>query len=480
MKLLIIGIDSLDPRVLFKNIDLFPNIKNLVQTGASASYDAYCYGYGSRDNWSSIYTGLTPKEHGIVNGIYNKTGKLSTLNDIKDKNPFWQLLNKKDISTGLIRLYGVNPPEKIKGYMLGGETNFDFEAEDRDLHSTNPTFCKEDESLKACFKGLLKDPKSTKKPSDFGLDWDEILKNNEVLEDIFTKADYWQEGLDFINEELDFYALNLKNLEEKQPVDTMFFYTAAFDAFQHHQLYDQNKTLILKAMQKIDEFVGKMIKNLNPENIIVMSDHGQSSFKEALPCDDIDIQKEAFGWRDQSVWLKDGSIVTKARSGGFLSGFHDIKGTFIASGKAFKNVTIKEMRTVDIYPTLLEFFDIKIPKNRSGFVLDIFKNKNILNEDKVLSLSSIKRKKIALIQNLDVPSFNKALNEIFLDNRFAEITLFCEEKYEDIFKGNTRVNKTIIMENLQLSKEILNDYDEIYLAYKNPALKNQKYYIKLF
>lgn len=88
MKLMIIGIDGLPPDILFANIDLFPNIKKLCDNGIKCEYDAYAYGYGSRDNWISLYTGLDPKQHGTINNEYKDTKKFLYLLTIMINNHF--------------------------------------------------------------------------------------------------------------------------------------------------------------------------------------------------------------------------------------------------------------------------------------------------------------------------------------------------------------------------------------------------------
>lgn len=58
MELLIFGIDAMDPRILYNHIDLFSNMKSLLEKGSYASYASYVYGYGSRDSWiSPLYRG---------------------------------------------------------------------------------------------------------------------------------------------------------------------------------------------------------------------------------------------------------------------------------------------------------------------------------------------------------------------------------------------------------------------------------------
>jgi predicted AlkP superfamily phosphohydrolase/phosphomutase len=66
MKLLIFGIDAADPKILFHYLDEFPTISKLAREGSYGKLQGYSFGYGSYDNWATIFTGLPPREHGVI------------------------------------------------------------------------------------------------------------------------------------------------------------------------------------------------------------------------------------------------------------------------------------------------------------------------------------------------------------------------------------------------------------------------------
>lgn len=144
MKLMVIGIDAMDPRMLFDNTDMFPNKKRLYKEGSSAKYDAYAYGYGSRDNWVSLYTGLSPKQHGIRNNICTSTGKMPNYNDYKDKMHFWKMLSQNGIKVAMWKGLATSPGEKINGYMISGEVNYEFDGSKIEYESVMPEYHKDD------------------------------------------------------------------------------------------------------------------------------------------------------------------------------------------------------------------------------------------------------------------------------------------------------------------------------------------------
>lgn len=476
MKLMVFAIDALPPDIVFENIHLFPNIKKLKEKGMYCEYDAYAYGYGSRDNWVSIYTGLTPKQHGIISNKYKDYDRYPNTNDYKDKLPFWNILGNNNVKVGMWKGLTTTPPQEINGYMISGEINYEADAEEQDEYtSLDPVVCSKDKNLLKLISGNVDKQPVPKSAEDLNCNWEQIKQNPNILNDIL-KDDYFKEAVDYLKDNLKYYEDNLLKVQKNVPVDVCFFYTQLIDYIGHFQLHDLKKTQMIRAIKIVDDFIGNIVKNINPDNVIILSDHGIKGWQEAFKNSSYELQKEMFGLRDSAIWLKNGAIVIEARNKGFLSSCHDIKGTFIISGKDIKVGKINEMRTVDIYPTLLEMFNINVPENREGFVLDVFKNKKILNDKKFISTCTLNKSKIAIIQNIDIPDFNRVVNEVFLNNRFSNITVLGEEKYKDTFICNSRIDEFISIDNKVLDKNILNKFDKVVVSYKNTMTREVDFY----
>jgi len=474
MKLLILGIDAMEPSILFKNQNDYKNMGWLCQDGVYGEYDAYAYGYGSRDNWISLYTGLTPGQHGTVGNTFYKSGEKPIITDYEKHQPFWKILNEYGIKVGMWKGLVTTPPQKIDGYMISGEANFEIDGEEDPYARTEPVLCGEDDHLRKYISFDIKKPPMPKSPEEFGYTW-ELIYNNPNLVDNILNENYFNECVSYFQKELTFYENNMVSMQTHNPVDVMFFYTPILDFIQHFTMHDPEYIQIKRAMKILDDFVGRLMNKLNPENVIILSDHGMTSLDEFFPDTPTEIQKEAFGWRDKSIWLKNGKIVTRARNGGFMSGIHSLKGCFIASGKSIGKGQIKHMRTIDFYPTLLEMFNIEVPSNREGYVHNIFKDKGIVNTDELLKVSNIEEKNIAIIQSIDIPQFNKIINEVFLDNRFNNITVFGEEKYKGILQGNPRVSSFVKIENKKADMELLSKFDKVIIPYLNNSTNEVDY-----
>lgn len=359
--------------------------------------------------------------------------------------------------------------------MVSGEASFERETGHDPYIAIEPIFNEKDKLLSEHIVGKIEKHPLPKSPEELGYTWDQLLNNPQIASEII-KEDYFHEAVEYFEENLKYFETNVIKMQEKRPVDVCFFYTPLIDFIGHFQLHDKENKEMIKAIKLVDIFIGKVLKELDPENVVVLSDHGMKSWDSNFLNADIEIQKEMFGLRDQAIWLDNGSIVVQGRNKGFLGAMHDIKGIFIACGEKVKQGKLKEMRTIDFYPTILEFFDIEIPEGRDGFALDIFKDKSIVNVERLLKENEIVRKKIAVIQNIDIPKFNTVLNEVFLQHRFCDITVIGEERYKDTFYCNPRISKVIFVDNNKIKRNELLQYDKVFISYKNDMTNKVGYY----
>jgi len=130
-KVLIVGIDSLDSKIINKLKGRLPNLKSLetysqLQTTIPPETPVA---------WSAAATGSNPGRYGIFDFINRdlqtytpklglidekkgiiKTGYQSAMKGI----PFWRILNQNNIKSTIIRWPVTFPPEKINGRMLSG------------------------------------------------------------------------------------------------------------------------------------------------------------------------------------------------------------------------------------------------------------------------------------------------------------------------------------------------------------------------
>lgn len=436
MKLLVIGIDAMMPELVFNNLDEYPTLKKLVSSGIAGSYDGYVYGYGSHDNWTSMYTGLEPKEHQIIKGIYQPKGRLPRLYDYSNSETIWKVLNENGYKVGLWKGLVTAPPEDINGYMVSGELAFDKFFEDPEIAIDGHMFTEKDEHLREVFVGDFPKRPTPKNPEAFGYTWEQLYENPSLI-NRFLDENYFEEGYEYLKQMLDYSLVNIRNVNQKEPVDMFWFYNGILDYLGHFTMHDFNRTQLKKAIKLIDSFVEEMLKIFNPENVIVLSDHGQKSYIDHFPNCSIEIQREAFGLAEQCLLTGD-NIVMEARTGGFMSSFHSLKGTMILSGKDFKTGDLKDVRNLDVYPLILELFKCKVPVNRKGFVPDVFKKISYINK-RISEVKPTTNRRVLMIETCEVNMFNSYINDYYNRYRFDDIYIYGPEKYRSIFLANEQV-----------------------------------------
>lgn len=468
MKLLVIGIDAMMPDILFDHIEDYPTLHKLAKTGTSGSYDGYVYGYGSHDNWTSMYTGVSPKEHQIVKGIYQPKKRLPRLYDYSHFETIWKVLNNNGYEVGIWKGLATSPPESIDGFMISGELPFDDLFNDPEIALEGNMLVDKDKYLNSLFEEEFPPLVKPKGPQNFGYRWEQVYKNPELINEILDEH-YFSEGVQYLKDMLDYSLINIEKVLKEKPVDLFWFYNGIFDYIGHFTFHDKTRTQIKEAFKVVDKFVEKLLDICQPENVLFISDHGQKSYIDHFPNCSIEIQKEAFGLADQCILTGD-NIVMEARAGGFLSSFHSLKGTMIVSGEKFKQGELKNVRNLDIYPLILELFDCEIPKDRIGLIPDIFKGKQIKNAS-YLFKEKQDLKKVLFIQTCEVNVFNSYINDYYNENRFTEIFMYGPEKYRSIFEANDQVKGYVSHdENYDAAS-----FDEILVPYDNKRSKELEF-----
>lgn len=465
LKALIIGADAVCPDYIFHSLELYPTLCKMVKQGASASYSAYVQkgyqdSYWSEMNWASIYTGLPPKEHKIaaknISGVRN-TPEMANFNGLL---PFWEVLNANGISVGLWAADCCISPLEIDGYVISARYGMIETPDENRLAPREIQVCKKDQKL---LQYIGKNPPARLYPRTLvqqGYTFEQLKEDSELAERAVGQY-HFQDALENFEEELAYWKDAIIKTQQADPVEVLYFFTPTTDLIAHCCMCSDYNPVLIKAYQILDKFVGELIEALEPAGTMFLSDHGQQNFKDLIQCSDLSIQREAFSSRDEVLWLKNGYIAFQARNGALLFTAHALKGTFIACGNDICHTEVTKMRTLDIYPTLLEMLHLKIPDNRRGYVADIF-SRQLVNEKKSLIRAAVTHQSVAFIQTHSVSITDIFINEIYIENRFADITVIGEEKYKEIFLNNPRVEHFIPFEKMSSIQ-----FDIIYCGFFN-------------
>ena len=250
-KVLMIGIDGLDPVLLSKLEYRLPNFRRLIKEGQKIKYQSI-YPYDSMPIWSSIYTGLTPARHGILDSVnHQKKDDLDINANILSKKTFWDFASEAGKNVCIVNPFVAYPPWPVNGVMVSGpiSTTGDPDAFPKEILN----------SYKIPHLGGIHEGYLLKK------DLTEFYKRSEKIS--LDEADF---GLRILKDhKWDLAFLCFTTLDGVEH----FFWRYFDESDPTHPKKNPFKNVILEFYKLFDKIIGKFL-TLNPDVVIVFSDHG--------------------------------------------------------------------------------------------------------------------------------------------------------------------------------------------------------------
>ncbi len=266
MKLLILGLDSVPPELLFERfLDKLPNIRRLYQDGVHGVLET-CNPPITVPAWMVMFSGKNPGRLGIY-GFKHRRGASYTDGYIVNSGTMseptvWDILGKKGLKTCLLGIPPSYPPKPINGNLVT-----DFLTPDSQKQYTYPS------GLKAEIEALVGEYMF-----DVAFrveDRDELKKGLfEMTEKRFKVADY---------------------LARKKDWDLFVVHEIGFDRLHHafwkffdpsHPKYapgNKYESVAEEYYRFVDDRVGELIEAVGKDvAVLVMSDHGSKAMKGAF------------------------------------------------------------------------------------------------------------------------------------------------------------------------------------------------------
>jgi len=257
-KLIVIGVDGMDYDVVMKYADGLPNLRGMMEPHGNPRLRSV-FPADTTPAWATIFTGLDPSEHGIINfvnigDIENKYKPMSFDDSAFKGRTFWDKLNKAGYRCAVLFPMNVKVGWDINGLMIT-----------RPYKGMVRVYPTEKEKLYV--------PKCEIMSTDAKFTSEKQL--GRLRDEFFSKA----------AEEYRITRLALKN----EDCDLLFTYFSTVDGIQHefwrhcdekHPEYpgdNRFKNVIRDMYIQIDEYIGE-IMNLCPDTpVLVVSDHGHGA-----------------------------------------------------------------------------------------------------------------------------------------------------------------------------------------------------------
>ena len=257
-KLIVLGIDGMDRDVVLRYKDQLPNLYGLMQKNGSPHLRSV-FPADTTPAWSTIYTGVDPSVHGIINfvnvGATDNTYKPLVFDDSAFKGKaFWDVLNRNGLSCAVILPMNIKTGWDINGLMIT-----------RPYEGKIRVYPKEKESLyRPRFDILGTEGKFTSEKDLPGL-----------RDEFFAK----------VSEEIRLTDLAL----EHEDVDVLFSYFSTTDGIQHdfwrhcdpnHPEYpgpNEHDNVIRDMYVAMDRYAGEVMRRFPETPLLIISDHGHGA-----------------------------------------------------------------------------------------------------------------------------------------------------------------------------------------------------------
>jgi len=266
-RLLIIGIDSLDPYVLTDNRAQLPTFSKLI-AGSPTLVSKSVFPVDTIPAWASINTGLRPGNHGLlyVYDIFDPT--LSDLRKldiagVKGKT-YWDILSVKGFRCAIVFPHLMYPPWDVNGVMVGVspvEQRTDWISTELHLDAY-PKTAMAKYGIPHTLRGLWGSFPGIKRLGDWAALGKEVVEAEQKMALSICQNESW---------------------------DLFFVYLNILDVIQHRlwRFFDERdptypgitafKGIILDYYRMMDGFVREFLDACPDVDVIVLSDHGHHS-----------------------------------------------------------------------------------------------------------------------------------------------------------------------------------------------------------
>lgn len=261
-KVLAIGLDGVTFDVLMPWIKegKLPTFKRLIENGASGSLLSSTPPL-SPIAWASFMTGKNPGKHGIFDFTErrNNSYEITFVNsNCIHGDTLWSIISKAGRKVGVINVTVTYPPQKVNGFLVSG-----ILTPGRKSIFTFP------ESLK---------DKLIKAIGNYRFDVEEEFgkgREDVFLKDLYHVTRIREKATLYLMSKFDwdFFMVMFYGTELVQ--NKFWSYMDRTHPYHDHELSKKYGNAILKYFQRIDQIIGKILKNIDENvTVFVMSDHG--------------------------------------------------------------------------------------------------------------------------------------------------------------------------------------------------------------
>lgn len=271
MKLLVVCIDALDPQL----VETYGLFKSLQGHRGVVWTDTARQGLGASSalTWVCMYTGSKEEELNHLRFLQARVKNLKshTVSDTA-KKPIWAKISDMGYRVGVLEGLVTDVqsmPQKEGNFILTGHDG-PREWWPKDLDIILPV---------DRLANTLPYPVGFKTILGRDIEWSDI--DEKELEN--KMPDYYFAMPEFIKIRNSYLLPAIKSLSEKYRPDLLMLYRYEIDHLSHMQWHEKSKETIIRGYKYMEDFVFQLKTALNPEHLMILSDHGMRQLNSSIP-----------------------------------------------------------------------------------------------------------------------------------------------------------------------------------------------------
>jgi len=320
------------------------------------SFGKVASSFWSCDIWTTYYTGLSPANHGVQ---YIRLSNPLSKNVYSPSSPLclWNVINKQNLSFGMIEGLVTYPAPKVNGFFWSGKP---WSGDDYIYPESLRQFVSKDYPAP-----LLPPP-----ISHYGITDSFENAPLEKLQEILTN-NYYAEFAPYLAAKLAWYREKMDALLNQYKVDVLYYYSLDLDLFGHFTQHPSCLQTQINTYQVLDNFMGSIIADYQPDMVLFVSDHGMQPTARAFdPYDVSCCLKGDYEWCVRV--LPDRTFVHPWTNQSIATGIHSNTGFYAFSGQNIKKDFNLDIDFLQIYPVILQALGLTIPSHPEGVPPQIF------------------------------------------------------------------------------------------------------------
>ncbi|MFL6294199.1 MAG: alkaline phosphatase family protein [Thermoanaerobaculia bacterium] len=247
--ILVVGIDGGEWKVIRKlwAEGRLPNLRSLAERGTTATLrTAY---NSSPVIWTTIATGVTPREHGITDFVVpTPKGDVPISSDVRKVPAIWNMLTQSGRRVAVLGWWGSWPAEEVNGVVVSDRALLDLERR-VSPPSYLPTFLQEVR-------------RAREEPSLFGADDEAEMRDRAIARAAISLAG---QGFDLL----------LVYFRSPDIISHNYWRFYEPEAFERADSASADRNRVPNSYEAVDQALGRLLK-AGPKdlNVLVISDHG--------------------------------------------------------------------------------------------------------------------------------------------------------------------------------------------------------------